>query len=100
MSNTMPPGFTIEMTTAALCLSCALPACVYDSPTSNPLTCPIESAKLATIALTQRIGPGLRQCPCGYVGPLKRDFLSKDGYITRRCLRCRLAKRRRQEAHR
>lgn len=77
-----------------LCLSCALPECVYDSPNSNPNTCPIEAAKLATVALESRIPPGLRRCPCGHVGPLKANFLSKDGYTTRRCIHCRLAIRR------
>jgi hypothetical protein len=77
-----------------LCLSCTLPECVYDSPELNPNSCPIEAAKLAAVALTNRIGSDVAHCTCGYVGPRNRDFLTVYGLVSQRCIHCRRAIRR------
>lgn len=82
------------LTAAAICNRCPLPDCVMFLPLPRPDLCPIEAATLAIVALATKTGGEMRICPCGYQGPANRDFLSLDGYVTRRCRRCRLAIRR------
>ena len=82
-------------TAGAICWHCPLPDCaMLLAPLPRPDLCPIEAATLAIVAAQLKISPTMRLCPCGHSGPANREFLSKDGYVTRRCQRCRLAIRR------